>query len=219
MLWVLLHGCRASKLPPIRIEEGDPCIRLGPLSKNWEDFPEEFQIFFPGKARNAFVRILFGHFVEIGGIKEDQVRFFMSIDRPSKVIRVPLIRLDLRANLGTVGQVERPAFSTKGHAGVRDNAAPCHGIENKVSFPRKIKDRVGDQLGRDLPGPVVTKTLINVIERPMIPGSQSPVQCLKAFLVAFSFKGNGPDEGLGAAMLFSYLVTGMSFLQRFLLIE
>jgi len=52
---------------------------------------------------------------------------------------------------------------------------------------------VADQLGRNLPGPFIPKTLIHVIEIPLIPRAQSPTQSLKTFQVAFAFQGNVPD--------------------------
>ena len=53
---------------------------------------------------------------------------------------------------------------------------------------------VTNQLDRDLPRPIIPKSPIQIIEIPLIPGTQSPTQSFKTFLVVFAFQGNGPDQ-------------------------
>jgi hypothetical protein len=45
----------------------------------------------------------------------------------------------------------------------------------------------------------------------MIPGAQSPAQSLKTFLVAFSFKDNGPDEWFRTGIFFCHFFDRMPF--------
>ena len=104
------------------------------------------------------------------------------------------MRLDFRPCLRAIDQIEGPAFSPKCKTHIRDNAAPGHGIEDEIPNLGEIMKCVTNQLGRDLPRPVIAKSPIQIIEIPVVPSPQSPTQSLKAFLVVFAFQGYRPDQ-------------------------
>ena len=56
---------------------------------------------------------------------------------------------------------------------------------------------MSNELSRDSPGPWIAELVINIIEIPVIPCTQSPVESLKPFLVCFFLENNRPYQGLG----------------------
>jgi hypothetical protein len=122
-------------------------------TKTGEEFFEEFQIFFARNKRDTLLCVLGGHFAEIGWIKEDQIRSLFSLDGPKQPFWIPLVRFDFLPCFRSIDEIKRPAFSSKSKTHVWDNATTGHWIENKVCLLCKVKEGMGDRLGRDLPGP------------------------------------------------------------------
>ena len=87
------------------------------FSEKGEEVPQEFQIIFSGKDRDTFLFVLVCHFAEIGRVKEDQVGFFLPVDRPEQFFGIPSMRFDFRPCLGAVDQIKRPALPLEIEAG------------------------------------------------------------------------------------------------------